>query len=342
LEKAVARLGKIFDAEGKFNLRNEMKGALGLTDATFDQALDLTKPWQVAVWYEMPNPPLISLKIPAKDLDQFKASLIAEGMLSAQAKQWTALDGGMISISMLPAEAMAESQKAELQAWQSAALARPSPTVEFSTRLNEILRAQGLAGLKIAEAAMTANMPTNSAPGMPFDAKLMSRVFAVYFDVIETVLQGLKEYRVGLDITEEALVAEDHISAKDGTVLAQWLAKPRHALSASMRRLADPGALMAFAGGLGKDTNQLALLNQFMALGFQMQNVAADDPVIARIQEFFEALLPMTFAASVTAEKGLSFGGAYAFPEQGAAKAYGEIKRFMKNDMAALVGPDKM
>jgi hypothetical protein len=345
LTNAITQIvSKVSPEEGE-DPTEDLRDELGLSNC---EALDTKRPWELAFWYGgSPSQMVLAAKLPTKDIKAFKAALDEDGALRSQGHEWTQLEGGVGLILFLrEADSLSDDEKAALAAWKAEALQPPAHGLaELTLNLSDTVRDQAVGALAMVKMfASQAIAAQGSGANGGFNPAALSGLLDLYLDLVETMVKGLQEYKVALDVTAEALTAEGSMSAKPGTDLAHWLQKPDDAVTAQDLAFVDPDACFSFAGYMGKDPALLKIMGRLVRLPFAMRNVETNGATVKELMGMLEQMLPTAFAGSVDLKDGLSVAGACRFPRADAAEVYARMKQACTNASAFqnLVGKDKM
>jgi hypothetical protein len=341
LTNAVARLAAQIDPKSEDNPAQEFAQGLGLVNPA---DFDAKRPWEVAIWYEGGAvPPLTAIKAPASNANKFKDSLGEAGFLKSQAREYSQLDNGWTLIVFKETASLSESEKSALDQWKKEAVRPPARLLELSLTLTETLRMQAKSMLAIGKMAISQSITSAQAPATPgLNPAATAEVLNAYFELIDTYLTGFNDLKLGLDMDAEALTLDNRVTAKPDTDLAKWLQKPAGQIAVQDLNALDPNAFMSLAAYMGKEPSLVKLLQKFTVLGFKMQNVETNDPVIKEVETLLDKMLPMTFTGSVYMKDKFTMMGVYRFPKADVGDVYGQLKQFVKKGMQTQVGKDKL
>lgn len=340
LTNAITRFASNLHPNSPADASSEFSKGLGLNAADFDAK----RPWELAVWYDgNGGEPLFALKAPVQNVSRFKDSLGAEGPLRAAGRDWSQLGNGWGLVTFKEATAMSESERTALGQWKSAPPPQPTRLVELNLRLSEPLRQQALTMLSFAR--MSISQAVTSQPGLAnagLNPQAMEELLNTYFDLLNSLIAGFQQAKLGLDMDATAVSVDQLITAQPDSELAQALKKPAYAISAQDLKGLDSQAPVSFAAAVGKQPGLLKVLQKFTLLGFQMQNTETNAPVVKEVQDLLASMLPMTFSGSVYFNKGFGFQGAYRFPAGNVDELYAKMKHLATTGLQAQVGKDKM
>ncbi len=341
LGKAINRVASAVNPNAQKDFAQVFSARLGFTNPV---PFDTKRPWEIALWYEgAGSSPLLAIKGPITKVSAFKASLSLEGLLSKQGKEWNQLEHGLAAIILRPEDTFSESEAAALTKWKAEPIQPPKATFELSAWLSEPTRTQAKTMLGMGRAMLGQTVTSNPAfAATGANPTAMADMFNAYFDVLDTVVDGLQKLTLGLEVTPDAIICDKRVTAKAGTELAHWMQPPADHITAADVTGLDPEALAAVAAYVGKDDSLVKLLQRFTVLGLQMQNGATNDLVCKDIAGMLAKMLPMKFSGSVNLKDMLTFSGAYTFPAGNAAEAYAVMKGFFNGSMKSMVGEGKV
>ncbi len=338
---AITRFATLINPSRASEAVQQFNAGLGLSSPV---SFEIKKPWEIAIWYEAgASQPVVAVKAPVSDITRFKDSLQPDGALRGGGREWTQLANGLGMIMFRDLDALSSSEKAALNQWKAEVSQPPAQLVELTLSLSEPLRTQvsgimGIAKMSISQAVTSQN--TLAPQGV--NPSAFGGLLNAYFEIFDTFLNGFQQARLGLELKTDSLQVDEVITAKPGTELARWLQKPAGQLSAQDFNAIDPEAFMSIAGYLGKDLGFMQIVQKLTVLGFQMQNVATNDPAVKEVCAMIEKMLPVNFTASVYLKDQMAFVGSYRFPSANAAEAYAQIKLMMSHSMQTMVGKDKI
>lgn len=339
LSKAVNRVTHAVDPSAQGDMAQLLGAWLGLTNMG---SIDTKRSWEIAVWYDgNRGGPILAAKLPITNLTQFRATLSSEGYLSKEGKDWSQLANGFSSVILTPTNLLTESEWSALSQWKTETVQPPKKTFELDTRLNEAARRQAESALDTGRAMIVQVMSNPALAETGADPKAMAEVFNSYFDLLDKVVAGFQEMKLGLEVTPEAITIDELVTAKDGSELSRWMQPSSNHLAAADLNGLDPEALVAIAGYVGKNDDLLKLLQKFTALGLQMQNVETNEAFGKDMAALFDKMLPVKFSGSVSLKDQFSFSGAYTFPNGNAGEAYAQMKRFVNGSFQTMVGTNK-
>lgn len=341
LQKAIAQFAQALNPKADMDFGQAFSSFLGLTA---ESKFDAQRPWQMAVWYEGgATAPFLALKVPVADIAQFKAGLNAEGLLRKQGQVWTQLTDAWGLISLRELGNTSEAVNSSMDQWKTAAVQAPPQALHLTVNLNEPVRNQILATLARAKDAMTEVFATNQAlTATGSNPQMMGQMFEFYFGLYETAVKGLGQLRLGFDLRPDTLVIDEVVTALPNSELAGWLRPQAGRLTAQDLAWLDPQALVSAAAFVDQQPSTLAMMQQFLRLGFQIQNIPADDPLVKEMESMLEKMFPMSVSFSVGWKDELSFAGAYGFPKANAAALYAQMKNVYRQSVQRMVGDDKM
>jgi hypothetical protein len=341
LTNAIARLAAQIDPKSEDNPAQEFAQGLGLVNPA---DFDAKRPWEVAVWYEgAGGMPLTAIKAPVSNANKFKDSLGESGFLKSQAREFSQLENGWTLIVFKETTSLSESEKSGLDQWKKEAVRPSGRLLELSLTLTDTLRMQLKSMLAIGKMAITQSVSSAQAAATPgFNPAATADLLNAYFELIDTYLTGFAELKLGLDMDAEAITLDKRITAKPDTDLAKWLQKPAGQITAQDLNIFDPNAFLSLAAYFGKEPSLVKILQQFTVLGFKMQNVGTNDPVIKEVENLIDKVLPMTFSGSVSMKDKYTMMGVYRFPKADVNDIYGQFKQFFKKGMQSQVGKDKI
>ena len=340
LGQAIQRVAKAVDPDSQDDQAQQLGAHLGLTNLA---SFDAKRPWEIALWYEAGGTPLLAFKGPIKELASFKEGLNPKGLLRTQGKEWKQLENGLVSVTFKPSSDLTESEISALKQWNGQAIQPPNKTLELSLKLGDATRAQAKSLLGIARMSAVQAMESGQNPAATgANPKAMTGMFNAYFDLLDTILEGFQELRLGVDVTSEALQLDERITARPGSELSKWMETPAERLTASDLGSLDPNALFSVAAYVGKSDSLMKLTKQFTALGLQMQNMETNGPMLQDINALLDKMLPAKFTGSAYLKDGLSFAGVNTFPGGNVAEIYSQMKKFINQTLKSQVGKDKM
>ncbi len=340
LQQTITRVAEAVNPKLSINLVQQMNAGLGVTN---DAVFDGSRPWQVAVWYEgAASQPFVAVKVPTTDIARFKEALAPQGLLAKQGQDWKQMADGVGLITLRPPGTLPDSAQASLDQWTSAAIPAARHSALLTVSLNESLRQQGLMVLSIVKMSATQAMATNNAFAAGGNPQAMRAIMGAYFDVFETFFKGFQQLQLGVDLGPDVLLVEKVITARPDTELAQWLSKPAGSIPAQDLGLIDPQAMISVAGHVGKNPSLTALMNKFVQLSFQMQNIDTNGPAAKEMTALFERMFPMNLTASVDWRDHLDIAAIYGFPNSSAAAVYAQFKKFFQQGMQGMVGTNKL
>ncbi len=338
---ALSRLAGSFAPNEAVDHGLEFSQGLGLTNFT---GLDTQRPWEIAVWYKGGGqPPLLAIKAPVKDVTQFKENLSPAGALRAQGREWSQLGSGLGLIVFRDADSLSEAEKSALDQWKAEALAAPTRLVELKLNMSDSIREQAAGGVAFGKMAISSALAAQSAgaEGGPDKAAIQGMI-AAYFDIIDTFVAGLQGLTLRLDLSSEALTAENTVTAKPGTDLATWLRAPAGEVTAQDLNYVEPDRLFSGAAYVGKEPWLVKLTQKMIRLGLQAQNIETNSAAVKDLDDLLAKALPVAIAGSMDLKDKLTFAFAYRFPAADVAETYAQTKRFLTNGFQAFVGKDKM
>jgi hypothetical protein len=339
LTNAIATFAASIHPNSKTDDAKQFFGMLGFAE---QGGFDVKRPWQIAVWLEEPNEPLLAIKAPADNVSLFKDSLKVDGMIRAKDPTFSQLENGLSLIAFTGNEALSEPRKAALDQWKNMPIGQPSKAVEIAFSLSENLRQQAVGLMGFAKMSATQAMSSQASAATGINPKAMGDVINAYCDVIDIVLAGFAEAKIGLDLTADTLLIDKVVTAKPDTELAKWFQKSTNPLLAQDYTGIDPDAFASVAMGMGKDAGLLKFAEKMTLIGFSMQNTNVDETMASGLREMFDKMLPMNFSGSMYMREKFAFSGIYRFPSSSAAEAYAQIKTFLNKTISSMAGADKI
>ncbi len=337
LSNALVRVVGAVDPEQSKELGGQLSAGLGLTNTAL---LDLKAPWELAVWTPgEAGAPLIALKGKIADVKKFRSELQPEGMLAKDAKDWVQLENGLAAIVFTPADKQTDAEKLELKRWEAEPLVPPRRTLEVALTPSDAARAQVLPFLGMARMSMSqmaAAVPGGANP------KAMGDMFNLYFDGIEAFVKGCQDFKLAVALTPDSLLLEQTVSAKAGSALAKWIAKPANPVTAEDLTALNADALLSASITLSKDAPLMDLARKFLRVSMEMQNQGTNDSSVNDLMQMMEKSLPARVSGSVFLKEALEFAGMYRFPQSDPAKVYAEMKPLMTRFAKTQSGEGKM
>jgi hypothetical protein len=316
----------------------EMREGLGIQDL---KGIDLTRPWQVAVWADsMSVPPCVSIRVPVSDFAAFRDGL-NPGLLKGEEGANKIQQVGNYATVWMEFGAPSESTQAGEKAWKPDQLQASGGIAHLAIKPGSALREEMIGALGMGRMMISGAMSGQDSAAMGgMDPKAMAELMGVYFDMFETGVKGFESLGVKLDLKGETLKVEETIVPVPGSTLAGWFkAKEGNlgALSSYLDQKAPMGVAMRFEG----NENLMPTLKRFISLSMQMQGLPADSDAIRDTEKLVESFVPVQFAGSVDMKEGIQFGGIYQFPGKDSATVYANMKEFLKNSMQSQVGEGK-
>jgi hypothetical protein len=341
LTNAISRLATAINPSQAQDPVLQFSLAMGLTNLA---TLDTQRPWEIALWHGgTAELPLLAVKVPARNVAKFKDALSPGGMLRSKAQDWLQLTNDTSLILFSKPDSLSDSQKSALEEWKLQPMTPPAPLVELKLSLNEPLRLQALGMLPIGKMSAAQALASRSAQTPnAFNPAAIEGMVSVFFDTVQTVVAGLQDVTLGIDLSSDALIVQKSVSAKPGTDLAKWLQKPAGQVTAQDLNWAASDSSVSFAAFFGKDPALLKLAQKMIQLGFQMQNVETNGPAAKDLDLLMAKCLPVILAGSMDFKDTFAFAGAYRFPGSKVADTYAEIRRFLTNSFQGFVGEGKM
>lgn len=340
LTNAISRLAASVSPDKAGNAVAELNEALGLTNLA---ALDARRPWEIAVWYGGgAEQPLVALKAPVADVAKFKENLSAEGVLRTEGHEWAQLSNSLSLVVFRGAEALSDAEKSALEEWKATALKPPARLVELTLSMSESFRTQAAAGMAFGKMMLGQAMAAqNSQAEGGVNPAAMQAMLGAYFDILDTVVGGLQELGLGLDLSSDALTVESSVAAKPGSELATWLQKPAGQVTAEDMKWVEPEAFFSMAGYIGKEPWLLKLTRKLTRAAFQVQNLDTNSAALKDLDDLLAKTLPASLAGWMDLKDKFTFAFAYRFPASNPTAAYAEMKHFLTNGFQAFVGKDK-
>lgn len=336
----VTRIGTNVNASLQDMPIQSLKAGMGIDDLS---QVDLKKPWEIALWYDISaGMPLLAVKIPAASCDKLKTTLGEGGFLRQEAKQWSQLDNGISLLVFKEADSLTDAEKGWLKDWKAEALQSPARALELNLHLSDAQRAQLTGGLALVKMSAFQAINSQKAPEGAPNPKTVSEMMNIYFEMVETVIAGMQNAKISLELGADSLTVDKVITAKPDSDLARWLKKPAIQLADADLNGLNSAAVASFAGCMGKDAKLQKSMEKLIALSFQMQNAKTDEAAIKETSEILDQLLPMVFTGSFDFKGQLSFSGVYRFPDGKAQDKYSRLVRFMNTSFQSQVGEDKI
>ncbi len=147
-------------------------------------------------------------------------------MLRSKGSGWSQLTNGFGLILFREEGSLSDAEKSALNEWKSQPVTPPAGLVALSVGMTEPLREQALGLVSIGKMSVSQALASQgSQMGASLTPAAMGEVVGLYFDLIETFLKGLQDTTIGLDLSSEALMVENVLTAKPGTDLANWVQK---------------------------------------------------------------------------------------------------------------------
>ena len=344
LSSTVGRFAKAIRPNLDVDMQKEFTKGLGIIDAS---VIDANKPWEIVIWYEGSSQPLLAIKAPIGDLKQFKEKIGSDGFLNRSEFSWSQIDSGTSMAISKGAPGLTgnltESEKNALESWKKESIKTPQRTVELMLQPSDTLRQQLIGIMSFAKMSVLQGLSSqNAALPNGINPAGLQEMMGIYFELIETWIAGIQEFKLGLELSTEMLTVEKAMTAKPGTMLASWFQKPKGKITDQDLKILNPKASLSFAGYLGKDSNLRKYIEKLTVVGFTMQNIKPNDAAVKEIATIMDKMLPMTFSGSMDMGKTFSFSGSYRFPASTAGETYQALKKFLKEGLQSMVGQDKL
>jgi hypothetical protein len=316
----------------------EMREGLGIQDL---KGIDLTKPWQVAVWSDSISvPPCVSIRVPVSDFAAFRDGL-SPGLLKGEENANKIQQVGNYATVWMEFGAPSEATQAGEKAWKPDQLQASGGIAHLAIKPGPALREELIGALGMGRGMISGAMAGQDPAALGgMDPKVMAELMGVYFDMIETGVKGFESLGVKLDLKGETLIVEETIVPVAGSTLAGWF-KTKDGnlgtLSPYLNQKSPMGVAMRFEG----NDSLMPSLKRLISLSMQMQGLPADSDAIRDTEKLIESFVPLQFAGSMDMKEGIQFGGVYQFPGKDSATVYADMKEFLKNSMQSQVGDGK-
>ncbi len=314
--------------------RREMK----IDDIADLKGIDLTRPWQAAIWWEIAEKsPGMSFRLPVLDFESFRASLEAVADEDVSIRQV----GGYANV-WVEGEDSPAAAKERHDAWTPAQLRDPQKTIEVAVHFPEAIRQSVLQMIGMGKMAITGGLGSVPDGGIPgINPRALVELIGIYFEVAEMGIQGVKTLELHLGVEQEVLEIGKKVTAKADSELASWM-KPVDGSLESVLPFLHSEAAMAFAMQFVDNPSMMSKVKKLTRLSFEMQGTEREDPAIRGLEKLLDAAIPMVFANSSDFTDGMQFGGVYRFPGRDSEAIYQMVIQYVNGPLQSQVGDKKM
>ncbi len=307
------------------------------------EGIDLTKPWQAAIWWEIAEEtPSMSFRIPVLDFDDFRASL--EAVVESNGSEDISIQqvGGYANV-WIDEEDSPAGAKERHDAWTPAQLRAPEKTIEVAVHFPEALRRSVLQTIGMGKMAITGeldSLPDGGIPGM--NPRALVELIGVYFEVMEMGIQGVKTLDLDFGVEQDVLEIGKRVTAKAGSDLVSWM-KPADGSLEDVLPFLNSEAAMTFAMQFDGNPSMMSTVKKLVRLSFEMQGAEGDDLAIRELEKLMDATVPMVFAnSSDFTDDGMQFDGVYRFLGSDLDNIYPLFVRYVNGPLQSQVGAKKM